>query len=324
MPYRIAGWSKEQGSEHPYEPPTREVSGDGPLKWVRSYVWGHSLSDAYRTLLEVDHLRGLAAFGAFHKLLEIAADEPRQLRDGTLYRHGKPATLNDLAFLLGVSVETAEPMISALIGVGWLVQTTEPVKETTEPVKQTTEPVEALTGGAEKRRTELELEEELEEESLSLRAREPDVQTECPFDGTEDRPVREEQPVGYAHLVPQEIVPDLANLFGITGVDSVRLDRVGLMIHDHGLQAVRHAIDVTLRKERRSWGNKRTLDFMAAIARNWTPDEPITPSPRVAEALADQEAERMRRRKRAEAAAAKRGLIQTKQNELEKQAGVVF
>jgi len=329
MPYRIAGWSKDQGSEHPYEPPNREVSGDGPLKWVRSYVWGHALSDAYRTLLEADPLRGLAAFGAFHKLLEIAADEPRHRRDGTLYRHQKPASDKDLAFLLGLPVMVAEPLIQMLVEVGWLLQVADAVEQTTEPVKETTDAVEpatpvvkTLTDGAKKRRTELELDVEGEREDTHIpRASEA---SECPFDTTDENPPNNEVLVSDCTLVPVDMMPDLANLFGIQAVDSTRLGRVGRIIRVHGEEAARHGINVAASKERRRWSGEQTLKWIERCASSYVPESSIKPSPRVTKALEEQEAEKLRRRKRAESVAAQRGLIKTTPNELEKHAEVTF
>jgi len=54
------------------------------------------------------------------------------------------------------------------------------------------------------------------------------------------------------------------------------------------------------------------------------PESSIKPSPRVTKALEEQEAEKLRRRKRAESVAAQRGLIKTTPNELEKHAEVTF
>ncbi len=106
-------------------------------------------------------------------------------------------------------------------------------------------------------------------------------------------------------------------------MDSVRLDRVGRMIRDYGLEAVRYAIAVTVRKERRRWTAEQSLRFMERCAATYTPESAIQPSPRVGEALADSEAKRVAARKRAEAALAARGLIETG-NALEAEAEAVF
>jgi len=125
-------------------------------------------------------------------------------------------------------------------------------------------------------------------------------------------------------LVPVDMMPDLANLFGIQAVDSTRLGRVGRIIRVHGEEAARHGINVAASKERRRWSGEQTLKWIERCASSYVPESSIKPSPRVTKALEDQEAEKLRRRKRAESVAAQRGLIKTTPSELESQAEVTF
>ena len=92
--YRIVRWAEL------YELPKREQGGDGPLKYVRAWVHGHSVDEAYRLLFSIAPDVAAAAYGLFSRLRDIAADEPRKHRDGTIrYRQHRPATVPDIAFM---------------------------------------------------------------------------------------------------------------------------------------------------------------------------------------------------------------------------------
>ncbi len=88
--YRIRNWAEL------YEPPGRDRP-EGPLSYVRWHVYGHSQSESYRLLFSLaPPAIAAAAFGLFGKLLELAGDEPAELRDGTIRWRNRPSTLRTL------------------------------------------------------------------------------------------------------------------------------------------------------------------------------------------------------------------------------------
>ena len=92
--YRIRDW-------HLYEPGEKHGSRNGPLDFAKLRVHGIYPSPAYRKLAQVAGSDLGGAFGLFCKLIEIAAEQPRASRDGTIRaeRGGDPATIDDIAFL---------------------------------------------------------------------------------------------------------------------------------------------------------------------------------------------------------------------------------
>lgn len=111
MVYAIVDWQR-------YEPkPRSDGRGkSGPLSYFMWPVRGFDLSRGYRKLCEVAGHDSLAAMGVFSKLCELAADQPRGFRDGTIRngRNGKAATLEDIAFFLNVDPEDLERPLSHL------------------------------------------------------------------------------------------------------------------------------------------------------------------------------------------------------------------
>ena len=93
--YRISRWDEL------YKPSNERYDLDGPLKYVMWAVHGHSQSESYRllwSLAEIPELAG-SAFGLFAKLLEIAADEPKTRRDGTIYFRDRPAEIRHISVM---------------------------------------------------------------------------------------------------------------------------------------------------------------------------------------------------------------------------------
>lgn len=123
--FRIARWAEL------YEPPVRDLPRgprkDGPLRFCKLLIEGHAhdVSGAYRDLMDAGGADGPAAFGLFCKLLELAGNEPRALRDGTIYSHrgrrrGRPANLDDLVFYSLFPRDLLVRCLDLLVEVTWL------------------------------------------------------------------------------------------------------------------------------------------------------------------------------------------------------------
>jgi len=102
------------------------VDGDdlrvGPLSYIRSAVHGRQMSLGFRKLQKFSGKSNVYRnFGIFQKFLEIAGDIKIPLRDGTLYNEqDKPATIEDLCFMLDLPKQTLMSAIQALIKSGWM------------------------------------------------------------------------------------------------------------------------------------------------------------------------------------------------------------
>ncbi len=124
MGIRIADWDARyevNESNREWKPGDRKRKG--PLEYVRSACRGRDQGVGYRYLLAVAGELAPAVFGVFHKLLEIAASEPAERRDGTVYNHhGQPANADELAFITGFPVEIVARSIEVLCDsrIGWL------------------------------------------------------------------------------------------------------------------------------------------------------------------------------------------------------------
>ena len=124
MGIRIADWDARyevNESNREWKPGDRKRKG--PLEYVRSACRGRDQGVGYRYLLAVAGDLAPAVFGVFHKLLEIAASEPAERRDGTVYNHhGQPANADELAFITGFPVEIVARSIEVLCDsrIGWL------------------------------------------------------------------------------------------------------------------------------------------------------------------------------------------------------------
>lgn len=112
---RITRWSEF------YEPPRRDAQTAGKLKFVRWMVRADP-GDAYRTLFDRDPEIAPAAFGLFAKLLELAADQERESRDGCIRYRGRPATIQNVAFKTLFAPATIKKCLGLLTDpdVGWV------------------------------------------------------------------------------------------------------------------------------------------------------------------------------------------------------------
>jgi len=102
------------------------IDGDdlrvGPLAYIRSAVHGRQMSLGFRKLQKYSGKSNVYRnFGIFQKFLEIAGDIKIPLRNGTLYNEqDKPATLEDLCFMLDLPKQSLISAIQALIKAGWM------------------------------------------------------------------------------------------------------------------------------------------------------------------------------------------------------------
>lgn len=120
--YRITQWEL-------YEPDPKSGGTVGPLNYVRWRVHGLYPSPTYRRLQALAMADTIAAYALFGKLVEMAADQPRSLRDGVIRakREGLPATVADIAFhWLGLDSRAACEQVERSLGhlmdpaVGWI------------------------------------------------------------------------------------------------------------------------------------------------------------------------------------------------------------
>ena len=114
--YKIAHWNR-------YEPGKNAKKGDTPLGFVKFNVHGHQLGAGYRKLMMLAKRRGPGVFGLFSKLLELAADEPRERRDGTIFNNkGEPATAEEIAFEILFPLDLVQLGLELLQNpeIGWL------------------------------------------------------------------------------------------------------------------------------------------------------------------------------------------------------------
>lgn len=97
-----------------------------PLPYVRLFVHGRAQGAGWRRLQQATGTsRRLAlAFAVFCKLLELAADQPRDLRGWILTENGEPATAADIAFFTGFLESDITNALDSLCDdtVGWVAR----------------------------------------------------------------------------------------------------------------------------------------------------------------------------------------------------------
>ncbi len=107
------------------EPKEGDALRVGPLRFVRLKVHGYQQGTGYRRLLLIAKDKSMQVFGIFCKFLEISGNQPRDLRGGLYNEKGKPASLQDLAFILSVPMKQIAHAVGVLSGnnIGWLYTT---------------------------------------------------------------------------------------------------------------------------------------------------------------------------------------------------------
>jgi hypothetical protein len=110
------------------EPKPGEELRAGRLLFIRLKVYGHTQSTGYRRLQSVAGDKTMEVFGFFCKFLEIAGDQKREHRGILLNEKNQPATPEDLAFILGTSLDQVENAIRVLSDekVGWIIYNRKP------------------------------------------------------------------------------------------------------------------------------------------------------------------------------------------------------
>ncbi len=119
----ICEWSDRfEVSEKGHKAKNGDELRAGPLSYIRLKVHGHSQGAGYRRMLQLAGNRGMEVFGIYTKLLELAGDLPRELRGQILNERNCPATIEDIAFMLGASDEQVGNALTILEKLGWIEQ----------------------------------------------------------------------------------------------------------------------------------------------------------------------------------------------------------
>lgn len=135
--YRIAEWKQRYEVNDKGDP---AKDGDKlrvkPLDYIRSKVFGRARGAGFGAMQRLAGPRAYEVFGMFHKFLEIAGCEESERRGVLLNARGEPATIEDLAFILGSTVKKVEFTLQVLSDkrVGWLLE-----EETPENFRKTPE-----------------------------------------------------------------------------------------------------------------------------------------------------------------------------------------
>ena len=129
--YRIVDWKRRyevtnKGRAADENTPTEELRKSA-LDYVRSRVYGHSIGPALHNLIDRAYVPGeineFAAFGLFHKLLELAADQQRKYRGWILDKDQRPMGAGEFAKLFRThEVDRVQQSLNVLCHpeVGWL------------------------------------------------------------------------------------------------------------------------------------------------------------------------------------------------------------
>ena len=122
MCYQIAEWSQRyEVSIKGREPRNGEELRAGPLSFIRLKVYGHKQGTGYRRLASVSGDRLMEVFGIFCKLLEISGNQQRENRGKIFNEKDTPASIDDIAFILGISGEKVGFAMEKLCEVGWVI-----------------------------------------------------------------------------------------------------------------------------------------------------------------------------------------------------------
>lgn len=103
------------------EPKDGEELRAGPLAYVRLKVYGHRQGTGYRRLQQLCGERFMEVFGIFCKLLEISGDQVRDFRGKLLNENDQEATIDDLAFIIGIPGEQVAFALDKLCVSGWVL-----------------------------------------------------------------------------------------------------------------------------------------------------------------------------------------------------------
>ena len=123
--YRITDWDKNYEVTKDGKPATEKSKTirKAPLSYVRLAVQGHNPSLSFREMLQKANGKGMMVFGVFCKLLELAGNQPRELRGWLLDTKGFPMTAERIAFALCCSAGDIDFALQVLADktIEWLV-----------------------------------------------------------------------------------------------------------------------------------------------------------------------------------------------------------
>ncbi len=91
-----------------------------PLNYIRLKVYGHKQGTGYRRLQMLCGNKLMEVFGIFCKFLEIAGDLKSADRGKLLNENDKPATIDDLSFMIGASEKQIKNAVIQLCKANWL------------------------------------------------------------------------------------------------------------------------------------------------------------------------------------------------------------
>lgn len=128
--YRVSGWKTRYEVDDKGRTPTGPADKlrRGSLPFVRLRVYGLKTGPAYRRMMsKAEPLglgMGLATFGLFCKLLEIAADQRSDYRGWILDEKQNPMTAEDLAEVLSIDPDVVRRGLEVLTDpkIGWVDQ----------------------------------------------------------------------------------------------------------------------------------------------------------------------------------------------------------
>jgi hypothetical protein len=100
--YRITDWDKNYEVTKDGKPASERSKNirKTPLSYIRLAVQGHNPSMNYREMLQKARGKGMMVFGVFCKLLELAANQPREYRGWLLDTKACPMAADRIAFAL--------------------------------------------------------------------------------------------------------------------------------------------------------------------------------------------------------------------------------
>lgn len=126
MPYEIREWRERyevNDKNRAWQP--GEVLRRAPLDYIRMPVHGRSWGKGFRNLLNVAGPNDAAAcLGVFVKLLELAADNDRDLRGRIVDENGAPLCVRGIADLIGFSEKSIARALKVLAdpSVNWIAE----------------------------------------------------------------------------------------------------------------------------------------------------------------------------------------------------------
>jgi hypothetical protein len=132
--YRIIDWDKYYEVTKDGKPATDKSKNirKASLSYVRLPVQGHNPSMSYREMLQKAGDKGMMVFGVFCKLLELAANHPRERRGWLLDTKGLPLVPQRIAFALCCDRSDIDFALQVLTDkdIGWVSEMQFPSEQT--------------------------------------------------------------------------------------------------------------------------------------------------------------------------------------------------